>query len=71
MTCIGQLVGLVIAKTRPHAQRAAHLVKIEYKDLPAIITVEVNTSLSETVSYISINCRMPLLQNHIMNQFDL
>ena len=41
MTCIGQLIGLVVAKTRPLAQRAAKLVKIEYKDLPAIITIEV------------------------------
>ena len=42
MTCIGQLIGLVVAKTRPLAQRAALLVKIEYKDLPTIITIEVN-----------------------------
>ena len=41
MTCIGQLIGLVITKTRPLAQRAAQLVKIEYKDLPAINTIEV------------------------------
>ncbi|XP_065920484.1 xanthine dehydrogenase/oxidase-like isoform X2 [Dysidea avara] len=40
VTCIGQLVGLVVAKSRPLAQRAAKLVKIEYKDLPAIITIE-------------------------------
>ena len=41
MTCIGQLIGLVIAKTRPLAQRAAQLIKIKYEDLPAIITIEV------------------------------
>ena len=41
MTCIGQLIGLVVAKTRPLAQHAAQLVKIDYKDLPAIITIEV------------------------------
>jgi len=41
VTCIGQLIGLVIAKTRPLAQRAAKLVITTYKDLPAIITIEV------------------------------
>ena len=33
-----------MAKTRPLAQRAAQLVKVEYKDLPAIITIEVTTN---------------------------
>ena len=51
MTCIGQLIGLVIAKTRPLAQRAARLVKIEYKDLPAIVTVEVTLTTSTSSSY--------------------
>ena len=45
MTCIGQLIGLVVAKTYPLAQRAAQLVKIDYKDLPAIITIEVCASI--------------------------
>ena len=34
----------MVAKTHPLAQRAAKLVKIEYKDLSAIITIEVSKS---------------------------
>ena len=41
VTCIGQIIGLVIGKTRLLAQRAAKLVKIEYVDLPTITTIEV------------------------------
>ena len=43
VTCIGQLIGLVVAKTRPLAQRAAKLVKITYEDLPAVITIDVGS----------------------------
>ena len=35
----------MVAKTCPLAQRAAQLVKIDYKDLPAIITIEVRASI--------------------------
>ena len=50
VTCIGQLIGLVVAKTRPLAQRAAKLVNITYKDLPAIITLEVNNTFYFTTT---------------------
>ena len=70
MTCIGQPIGLVVAKTRPLAQRAAQLVKIEYKDLPAIITIEVTKVNVNWISTYVLNYRMLLLQNLIMNRFD-
>ena len=38
-----------MAKTRPLAQRAAQLVKIEYKDLPAIITIEVELYINNNI----------------------
>lgn len=41
MTCIGHIIGAVVADTPEHAQRAAHEVKITYEVLPAIITIEV------------------------------
>lgn len=41
MTCVGHIIGAVIADTPEHAQRAALGVKITYDDLPAIITMEV------------------------------
>ena len=71
MTCIGQLIGLVVAKTRPLAQRAAQLVKIEYKDLPAIITIEV-TNYNELIKCVNcyvLNYRRLLQQNRIINRF--
>lgn len=41
MTCVGHIIGAVVADTPEHAQRAAHGVKVTYEDLPAIITIEV------------------------------
>lgn len=41
VTCIGQVIGAVIAKTEEAALSAAKAVKIEYEDLPSIITIEV------------------------------
>ena len=38
--CQGQLIGAVVAKDQATAQRAARMVVVEYKDLPAIITME-------------------------------
>lgn len=41
MTCVGHIIGAVVADTPEHAERAAHVVKVTYEDLPAIITIEV------------------------------
>ncbi|ERE67785.1 xanthine dehydrogenase/oxidase-like protein [Cricetulus griseus] len=40
VTCVGHIIGAVVADTPEHAQRAAREVKITYEDLPAIITIE-------------------------------
>ncbi|KAM7325082.1 xanthine dehydrogenase/oxidase [Alexandromys fortis] len=40
VTCVGHIIGAVVADTPEHAQRAANKVKITYEDLPAIITIE-------------------------------
>ncbi|XP_071457326.1 xanthine dehydrogenase/oxidase [Marmota flaviventris] len=40
VTCVGHIIGAVVADTPEHAQRAAQGVKITYEDLPAIITIE-------------------------------
>jgi len=37
---VGQVVAVVVADTQVKAQRAAQLVKIEYKELPAILSIE-------------------------------
>jgi xanthine dehydrogenase/oxidase len=36
----GQPIGMILADTAKHAEQAARAVKIEYKDLPAILTIE-------------------------------
>ena len=43
VTCIGQIVGMVVARDKATAQRAAKAVHITYEDLPSIITIEVKT----------------------------
>ncbi|XP_028905631.1 xanthine dehydrogenase/oxidase-like isoform X2 [Ornithorhynchus anatinus] len=40
VTCIGHIIGAVVADTPEHAQRAARAVKITYEELPAIISIE-------------------------------
>ena len=37
---VGQPVGAVVAKDQDTAQRAAKLVRVEYTELPAIVTIE-------------------------------
>ena len=38
----GQIIGIVLARTKPLAQRAAKAVKVTYEDVPSIIATEVN-----------------------------
>ncbi|BGP22254.1 xanthine dehydrogenase/oxidase [Rhodotorula toruloides] len=40
VTCHGQIIGAIVAKTKLEAQRAARKVKIEYEDLPIVLTIE-------------------------------
>ena len=40
VTC-GQIIGVVLARDQPLAQRAAKAVKVTYQDLPSVITIEV------------------------------
>lgn len=42
VTCVGQVLGLVVARDQATAQRAARLVKVTYRDLgDPIITIQV------------------------------
>ncbi|XP_027209904.2 xanthine dehydrogenase/oxidase isoform X1 [Penaeus vannamei] len=41
VTCVGQVIGLVVGKDQATAQRAAKLVKVQYQELsPKIITIQ-------------------------------
>lgn len=40
VTCVGHVIGAVVAETQADAQRAAKSVKIRYQDLPSIITIQ-------------------------------
>ena len=41
MTSVGQIIGIVVAKSKPLAQRAARAVKVTYNNLPSVLTIEV------------------------------
>jgi xanthine dehydrogenase/oxidase len=38
--CVGYPIGIVVAKTQREAQQAARLVKVEYEDLDAVLTIQ-------------------------------
>eukprot|EP00879_Flechtneria_rotunda_P007117 GHRR01007469.1.p1 GENE.GHRR01007469.1~~GHRR01007469.1.p1 ORF type:complete len:682 (+),score=243.05 GHRR01007469.1:3597-5642(+) len=40
VTCVGQIIGVVVAETEPLARRAAKAVQVTYEDLPAVISIE-------------------------------
>lgn len=40
VTCVGQIIGVVVANSHLNAKIAAKKVKIEYEELPAIFTIE-------------------------------
>ena len=39
MFCAGQVIGAIVAVNQDVAQSAARLVRVEYEDLPAVITI--------------------------------
>lgn len=41
MTAFGQIIGVIVAKTSDIARRGSELVKVDYEDLPTIVTIEV------------------------------
>ncbi|TVU25481.1 hypothetical protein EJB05_27979, partial [Eragrostis curvula] len=40
VTCVGQIIGIVVADTHDNAKRAADKIYIEYSELPAILSME-------------------------------
>ncbi|XP_078138559.1 LOW QUALITY PROTEIN: xanthine dehydrogenase/oxidase, partial [Centroberyx gerrardi] len=40
VTCVGHIIGAVVADTQLHAQRAAKAVRIQYQELPAVVTIQ-------------------------------
>ena len=42
---VGQPIGAILAEDRTIAKRAASLVKVEYEDLDAILTIEVTGAI--------------------------
>ncbi|ROL53594.1 Xanthine dehydrogenase/oxidase [Anabarilius grahami] len=48
VTCVGHIVGAIVADTQAHAQRAAKAVKISYEELqPVIVTIQDFSRFSE------------------------
>ena len=66
VTCVGQIIAIVLAKDKATAQRAAKKVTINYTDLPSVITIKVILSITQFYLNISsyncllIHIRMPL-----------
>lgn len=44
VTCVGQVIGAVVADTQRHAQLAAKKVRVDYEEQDAIFTIEVRVS---------------------------
>ncbi|KAJ3673000.1 hypothetical protein LUZ60_006374 [Juncus effusus] len=40
VTCVGHAIGIVVADTHENAKSAANKIKIEYEDLPAILSIK-------------------------------
>ncbi|KAF0046337.1 hypothetical protein F2P81_002866 [Scophthalmus maximus] len=40
VTCVGHIIGAVVADTQIHAQRAAKVVKVEYEELQPLVTIQ-------------------------------
>ncbi|XP_037552441.1 xanthine dehydrogenase/oxidase isoform X2 [Nematolebias whitei] len=40
VTCVGHIIGAVVADTQVHAQRAAKAVKIQYEELQPVVTIQ-------------------------------
>ncbi|XP_042004114.1 xanthine dehydrogenase 1-like isoform X2 [Salvia splendens] len=40
VTCVGQVIGVVVADTHENAKLAARKVQIQYKELPAVLSIE-------------------------------
>ena len=50
VTAFGEIIGLVVAETKPLAQRAAKAVKVVYEDIhPSVITIQVKQMYSSVV----------------------
>ena len=40
VTCVGQVIGIVVADTHENAKLAARSVHVEYEELPAVLSIE-------------------------------
>ena len=40
VTCVGQIIGIIVADTEAHAREAARAVAIDYQELPALVSID-------------------------------
>uniref|UniRef100_A0A8C0FTS9 Xanthine dehydrogenase/oxidase n=1 Tax=Bubo bubo TaxID=30461 RepID=A0A8C0FTS9_BUBBB len=55
VTCVGHIIGAVLADTQEHSRRAAKVVKIKYEELKPIVTIQVRWLRSASASIKRIN----------------
>uniref|UniRef100_A0A8C0V8W0 Xanthine dehydrogenase/oxidase n=1 Tax=Cyanistes caeruleus TaxID=156563 RepID=A0A8C0V8W0_CYACU len=48
VTCVGHIIGAVLADTQEHSRRAAKAVKIKYEELKPIVTIQVRCRFKST-----------------------
>ena len=41
VTCVGHIIGAIVADTQLHAQRAAKAVRVQYEELQPVVTIQV------------------------------
>ena len=56
VSCVGQVIGAIAAETQAQAQRAAKMVKVTYKDLPRILTIEVGANFNIARKFCLYSC---------------
>ncbi|MEQ2191675.1 hypothetical protein XENOCAPTIV_001002 [Xenoophorus captivus] len=50
VTCVGHIIGAMVADTQLHAQRAAKAVKIQYEELKPVVTIQEHFYLETNVT---------------------
>ncbi len=70
VSCVGQVIGVIVADDRDIAKRAAKLVKVDYEELPAIITIEVRVDTNREDAFLPHFMVFALIATEILlNQF--
>uniref|UniRef100_A0A673BUX2 xanthine dehydrogenase n=1 Tax=Sphaeramia orbicularis TaxID=375764 RepID=A0A673BUX2_9TELE len=72
VTCVGHIIGAVVADTQSHAQRAAKAVKIQYEELPTVVTIQVTSHTPRVTSHTpKVTSHTPKVTSHTTASGDM